>query len=566
MKKFRFVSLLCVSVLAAQLFAADGVDAPANANSGSTAKPATITAADIEQLRKRIADQEEQIKQLQKAVAAQHDLLDTTLRAVEASTPATTPSGDARLVNIGGTAVPGVAPISGVVAPGVAPTRAAQPVAADANPLQLKIGDSYFTPFGFMDLTYVGRTTNVGSGIGTNFGSIPYSNTAAGQLKDSYLAIQNSRIGARFDSMFHDTKILAYWESDFLGNQPTNVLVSSNSQTFRLRLLFADIQKGHWELSAGQMWGLMTPNRVGVGSVTSDVFYTDTVDVNYHVGLTWDRVPGWRVIYHPTQTVSWAFAMENQQPYVGGSAGGGAIVLPSNLSSSVAGELNSGATSFSAPGVRPDLISKLAWDPSPLFHSEVAGLWGVEKTYNPATSNSFSRANGAFSFNNNLTLFKGFRLIENVTYGQGIGRYFFGQGPDFVVNSDGSPTNIEAAGTVDGFEYTINKNTVIYSYFGADFFGRENVWDPKALTYVGYGYAGSPNSQNRNLQEATLGFQQTIWKDARYGALSFLGQYSHLYRAPWYVTGSAPGSAVTNMFFLDLRYTLPGVAPTLSVK
>jgi hypothetical protein len=565
MKKLRFVSFLCVSALAAHLFAADGVDASGNANSGSTVKPATITAADIEQLRKRIAEQEEQIKQLQKAVAAQHELLDTTLRAVEAST-ATTPSGDARLVNIGGTAVPGVAPISGASVPGVAPTaRATQAGNAEPNPLQLKIGDSYFTPFGFMDLTYVGRTTNVGSGIGTNFAAIPYSNVAAGQLKDSYLAIQNSRIGARFDSLFHDTKILAYWESDFLGNQPTNVLVSSNSQTFRLRLLFADLRKGHWELSAGQMWGLMTPNRVGAGSVTSDVFYTDTVDVNYHVGLTWDRVPGWRAIYHPTDTISWAFGMENQQAYVGGSAGGSSIVLPSNLSASVAGELNTGATSYAAPGVRPDLLSKLAFDPTPDFHSELVGVWGVEKTFNPTTSNNYSVANGGFSINNNVTLWKGFRLIENATYGQGIGRYFFGQGPDFVVNSDASPTNIKAAGTVDGFEYTISKNTVFYAYYGTAFFGRENVWDPTAKKFVGYGYAGSANSQNRQLEEYTGGFQQTIWKDPRYGALLFFGQYSYLYRAPWYITASAPSSAVSNMFFLNLRYQLPGKAPDLKV-
>jgi len=567
MKKLRFVSFLCVSALAAHLFAADGVDAPGNANSGSTVKPATITAADIEQLRKRIAEQEEQIKQLQKAVAAQHELLDTTLRAVEASTTATTPSGNARLVNIGGTAVPGVAPIGGVAVPGVAPTaRAAQPaMAAEPNPLQLKIGDSYLTPFGFMDLTYVGRTTNIGSGIGTNFNAAPYSNTAAGQLKDSYLAIQNSRIGARFDSIFHDTKVLAYWESDFLGNQPTNVLVTSNSQTFRLRLLFADLRKGSWELSAGQMWGLMTPNRVGVGSVTSDVFYTDTVDVNYHAGLVWDRVPGWRAIYHPTDTIAWAFGMENQQQYVGGSSGGGSIVLPSNLSSSVAGETNSGATSFSAPGVRPDLLSKLAFDPTSAFHTELAGVWGVEKTYNPATSNNYSRANGGVSFNNNLTLWKGFRVIENATYGQGIGRYFFGQGPDFVINSDASPTNIKAAATLDGIEYTIGK-TVLYAYYGSWFFGRENVWDPTAKKFVGYGYTGSANSQARQIEEYTAGFQQTIWKDPRYGALLFFGQYSYLRHAPWYITGSAPSSAVSNMFFLNLRYQLPGSAPKLEVK
>jgi hypothetical protein len=543
--------------LAAHLFAADGPDSSGNANSGSSVKSATITAADIEQLRKRIADQEEQIKQLQKAVASQRDLLDSTLRAVEASTSAATPSGDARLVNIGGPSVPGIAPA----------TRAAQPASNDAtSPLQLKIGDSYFTPFGFMDLTYVGRTTNVGSGIGTNFAAIPYSNTAPGQLKDSYLAIQNSRIGARFDSIFHDTKILAYWESDFLGNQPTNVLVSSNSQTFRLRLLFADIRKGSWELSAGQMWGLMTPNRVGAGSVTNDVFYTDTVDVNYHAGLVWDRVPGWRAMYHPTDTITWAFGMENQQPYVGGSAGGSSIVLPSNLPSSVAAELNTGTTSFAAPGVRPDLVSKLAFDFTPDFHSELAGVWGVTKTFNPTTSNNYSLANAGVSFNNNLTLWKGLRVLENATYGQGIGRYFFGQGPDVVINSDASPTNIKAVATVDGFEYDMTKNTTLYAYYGSYFFGRKNVWDPTAKKFVGYGYTGSAGSQNRQIEEYTAGFRQTIWKDARYGSLAFFGQYSYLYRAPWYVTLSAPGSTNTNMFFLNLRYQLPGQAPKLEVK
>ena len=562
MKRFRFLTFLFASAFAVQLLAADGVGgsgdgsgSAAAPNATATTKAGTISAADIEQLRKRIAEQEEQIKQLQKAVSAQKELLETTVRAVEASTAsAPAANGDVHLVNIGnGTGVPGVAPAA----------RAAQGGSSESSPLSLKIGDSYLTPVGFMDLTYVGRTTNVGSGIGTNFGSIPYANTAAGQLRDSYLAIQNSRIGARFDSMFHGTKVLAYWESDFLGNQPTNVLVSSNSETFRLRLLFVDLRKNKWELSAGQMWSLMTPNRVGAGSVTSDVFYSNTVDVNYHIGLTWTRNPGWRMIYHPVDTVSWAIGMENQQPYVGGSSGGSSITLPTNLPSTIASELNTGATSFSAPGQRPDILSKLAFDPSPKYHSEVVGVWGVEHLYNSSTSSNFSKATAGVSFNNNLTLFKGFRLIENATYGQGIGRYFFGQGPDFVVNSDGSPTNIKAAGTIDGFEYAITKSTLLYAYYGSEFFGRENVWDPKAKAFVGYGYTGAPNSQNRNLQESTVGFQQTIWKDPKYGALQFFGQYSYLFREPWYVTTTAPGKASTDMFFVNLRYALPGAAPKM---
>jgi len=44
-----------------------------------------------------------------------------------------------------------------------------------------------------------------------------------------------------------------------------------------------------------------------------------------------------------------------------------------------------------------------------------------------------------------------------------------------------------------------------------------------------------------------------------------MGQYSYLLRDPWYVnfaTGQ-PANANNNMVFFNLRYTLPGSAPTM---
>jgi hypothetical protein len=79
---------------------------------------------------------------------------------------------------------------------------------------------------------------------------------------------------------------------------------------------------------------------------------------------------------------------------------------------------------------------------------------------------------------------------------------------------------------------------------------------------IGYGYAGSANSQNRSIQEETVGFNQTLWRDAKYGALNFMGQYSYLSRNPWAVSTGGE-DAHLNMAFLNLRYTLPGSAPTL---
>ena len=51
---------------------------------------------------------------------------------------------------------------------------------------------------------------------------------------------------------------------------------------------------------------------------------------------------------------------------------------------------------------------------------------------------------------------------------------------------------------------------------------------------------GSANGQNRSIQEATFGFNQTIWKNPKYGAVQFMGQYSYLTRTPWYVSPPAP--------------------------
>ena len=51
----------------------------------------------------------------------------------------------------------------------------------------MKIGDAIIIPVGFMDMTSVTRSTNPGSGIGTNFGSIPLSGRLA---EGAYLAVQ----------------------------------------------------------------------------------------------------------------------------------------------------------------------------------------------------------------------------------------------------------------------------------------------------------------------------------------------------------------------------------------
>jgi hypothetical protein len=80
---------------------------------------------------------------------------------------------------------------------------------------------------------------------------------------------------------------------------------------------------------------------------------------------------------------------------------------------------------------------------------------------------------------------------------------------------------------------------------------------------VGYGFAGSPNTNNKTIQEGTAGFQYTFWKDPIFGALQLFGQYSYLFRRPWFIAPSNPAEARTNMVFVNLRYAFPGAPPEI---
>jgi len=165
-------------------------------------------------------------------------------------------------------------------------------------------------------------------------------------------------------------------------------------------------------------------------------------------------------------------------------------------------------------------------------------------------------------------------VLTNNFWSDGGGRYIFGQAPDLIAKADGSLSLVHSGSTVSGFEYT-HKGTMLYAYYGGIYVGRNSTIVPVSttsgtppvtttkLTPFGYGYTGASTAQNRAIQEATFGFNQTLWKDAKYGALNFMGQYSYVVRDPWSVASGQPANANLNMVFFNLRYTLPGSAPTL---
>ena len=184
-----------------------------------------------------------------------------------------------------------------------------------------------------MDFTGVWRDKNAGSGIGTNFGSLPYNTAATSKLSEFRFSPQNSRIGFRIDGNWKDTHFIGYNEFDFLSSAtPTSSGVSNGAFVPRIRLFWVDARKGKVELLVGQSWSMLVPNRTGISALPGDLFYSQVIDVNYMAGLTWTRQPGARILYHPSDKVTMGVSFENPNQYIGGSAGGSGITLPAAAS------------------------------------------------------------------------------------------------------------------------------------------------------------------------------------------------------------------------------------------
>ena len=529
---------------------------------------------DVSLLKQQVAEQQKEIEQLRTIVDQMKQKLDQPPNPAQTATTqapnlgqvaSTSPmvpkaaeksaaGGDANLV-------------ASTLVPSAAVTPSPQTQRSDPDPpLQLHIGTASITPVGFMDFSSVFRTHAAGGSIGTSFASIPYGNSVyQDNLSETRLSMQNSRIGFRVDADVKGAHVIGYMEADFLENNPANVAVSSNSNTMRSRLYWVDVRKGQWEVLGGQTWSLITPSRNGISPLPGDLFFcSQLVDVNYNLGLFWGRIPELRFVYHhPSNKLAFAVALDSPDQYAGGSAGGPLITLPSALNASTAyqGELDYNQNGLNAPNVAPDVIAKLALDPSKRVHFDIGGVERNFKLYNPNNKTTYSATGGGGFLNLEVDLFKGFRLLTHNFWSDGGGRYIFGQAPDLIAHADGSISLIHASSTVSGFEYTYKK-TMIYAYYGGLYVGRNVAIDTNGKP-IGYGYTGAPNGQNRAIQEPTLGFNQTIWKDAKWGAVNFMGQYSYLTRSPWYIAAGQPPNASLSMVFFNLRYTLPGSAPTI---
>jgi hypothetical protein len=556
----------------------DGAPAAKPNDSGKPAAKGSekdLVQTELHDLRNLVEAQSEALRELRSRLAAV-EAERAGSKAV--SSPPTAPSAEA---------VQPAAPNAGpsVSASAIPAAAKVQGEASEQNepksPLYFKIGSAEFAPGGFLDFAAYYRTTNDGGGIATAFGTIPYNNQLPqGRLSETHLSAQYSRLSLKVDAPLpKSTKITAYVETDFLGFQPANAYLTANSDSLRLRVFWANVRHGKWEVLGGQEWSLITPNRVGISPLTSDIFYTLNEDPNFQVGLIWARQPQFRVVYHPSENWAIAASLENPQQVVPGS-----VVFPSTFfltqfdNGSGVTNATSSSTNTAVPNLHPDIIVKAAYDAHPaghVLHIEAAGLVRSFRVLNdlrtPVATNTITGGGGSLNFN--YEVIHNLRLIGNSFYSDGGGRYNIGLGPDVIVKPNGTLSAVHSGSGLGGFEYQAAPKYMFYGYYGAAYFKRNFGYLPATpastcgtlagFTCVGFGFPGSSNLSNRAIQEATIGIIPTIWSNENYGKVQIITQYSYLTRSPWSTlpippaTTPNPKNAHASLVYLDVRYTLP---------
>jgi hypothetical protein len=423
-----------------------------------------------------------------------------------------------------------------------------------------KIGDAKFLFGGFVDAIMLFRDTNVGSGIGTSFGSIPFNNAGAGNISEMRLSAQASRFSLKVTDDIGDTNITGFMETDFLGNSASTLNISTNSATLRLRQYWVGLKNGDWEFLAGQAWSWLTTNRKGMSSLPADIYVSRNIDNLFQVGLSYTRATQLRVAYHAGENFTLGLGLENPDQYVGSG------VLFSNGNFGVTFSSQFDTTSSSAtPNLMPDIIAKIVYDIDNL-HVDLAGyMRNFECTFIPIGGTAFEKSyatgvGGALSINAGLT--NEVHLIATSFLGTGGGRYLGGLGPDLVVKPDTTTDGVAilpvvSYGGTAGIEAQVTPDTLFAGYFGFVQFDQNSFLDPYSPVVIGFGGMSAPSSANKYIREFSFDWVQTFWKSPTHGSLQFGMQYAFVARNPWYVTPYTPSEAACNMIFTEVKYLLP---------
>src|SRR5467141_3804523 len=336
-------------------------------------------AAQIEELRKSLQAQQEQIQQLKNELArrdqritdANNAAAAAASKASEAAAKATEAAASmAEAKTASPTLVSDVNDRKlGSQTVKVAVQDTQKKIISAESPSTIHYKGVNLTPGGFIEAATVFRQRATSSDINTPFNSIPYPGNALGKVTENNFTARQSRLTLLAETTIGSAKVTGYYEGDFLGTGVTSNNRQSNSYVFRQRQLWASIR---WDngfyLSGGQMWSLVTESRKGIEN-RQEAFPLQ-IDPQYVVGWAWQRAYGFRVAKN-WDKFGFGVGIEGPQTTIGGRGFPNNFFI--NAPGAGGGLYNFADTTGYSLNRAPDVLVKATLDPG-WGHYEVVGI------------------------------------------------------------------------------------------------------------------------------------------------------------------------------------------------
>ena len=147
-------------------------------------------------------------------------------------------------------------------------------------------------------------------------------------------------------------------------------------------------------------------------------------------------------------------------------------------------------------------MTRVAFNPIKPLHVDVGGVVRVFRHTVAPYDDDFKDVGGGASINARYNVTAGTKLLMQSAFGSGFGRYIGGLVPDAAFRRDGSISTIGTTSWVGGVEQKISPRLSLGGYYsGVDTDANFDL-DTDG-SYIGFGFPGSSNSNNRRIQEIT---------------------------------------------------------------
>jgi len=586
----------------------------------------TITAADVQSLKDAIASQQaafaQQQKQTQEQLAQQQQQIqelreelrrkDQVVQQAQTAATDAASKAEAAVTEI----KTNMADMQGAIANTAVNLQETQKSFSE-SPLALRYKGVTITPVAFFAAEFVRRSRALGADVNTPFNALTMPGASQSSISEFFGSGRQSRVGLLAQGKLKNVNLTGYVEADFLSAGITSNNNQSNSYTMRQRQFWgqAAFDNG-WSFTGGQMWSLVTETTHGLDNRTEAL--PMTIDAQYHVGFSWTRQFGLRVVKNFNNKIWFGVSMENAQALVtthnnaanfligsAGAGGGlynGAITNCSTSVSSAGAPVTtcSPAASYSF-NPSPDIIAKVAFEPG-FGHYEVFGIYSRFRdrvfpcidvttaapcagTTGPSAILAFnsSKNGGGVGANARFPLYKkGHNRLDfglHALYGSGVGRYGTSTLADASITNLGTFQLLRSSQGLATLEWKSSKLDV-YLNAGAEYASRTATFDPVQNKAVGYGSPafsnsgcftetspvnnsgflpgglGSCTADTRVLVEGTAGFWYRFYNGPK-GRVQWGPQFSYITRNTWSGNLGFEPHGINGMVFSSFRYYLP---------